>query len=93
MLHTYKYIINFVDDYSVPSAALMGLTFTSTQARACINISIIDDRLVEGNESLFVSLRFSEGSGRDQVLLGKPSTTTVTITDNDGMHMLAILYS
>ena len=90
MSNCYNYI---VDDYSVPSAALMGLIFTSTQARACINISIIDDRLVEGNESFFVSLRFSEGPGRDQVLLGKPNTTTVTIVDDDGIVTLIFVWA
>ena len=72
------------DDYSVPSSALMGLTFTNTQTRACFNISIVNDQLVEGRETFFVSLRLSEASGGDQVLLGKPNTTTVTIVDDDG---------
>ena len=64
---------------------LMGLTLTNTQTRTCINISIIDDQLVEGNETFFVSLRYSEAPGGDQVELGKPNTTTVTIVDNDGI--------
>ena len=64
----------------------MDLTFTSTKTRACINISIVDDQLVEENESFFVSLRFSEAPGREQVLLGKPNTTTVTIMDDDGTY-------
>ena len=76
----------FADDYNVPSAALMGLTLTSTQTRACINISIVDDQLVEGNETFTVSLRFSEAPGRDQVFLGKPNTATVTIVDDDGTY-------
>ena len=76
----------FADDYTVPAAALTGLTFTSTQTRACINISIVDDQLVEGNETFFVSLRFSETPDRDQVCLGKPNTTTVTIMDDDGTY-------
>ena len=79
----------FVDDYSVPSTALMDLIFTSTQTRVCINISIIDDKLVEGNETFFVSLRFSEASGREQVLLGKPNTTMVTIVDDDGTYTMS----
>ena len=63
----------------------MGLILTNTQTRTCINISIVDDQLVEGNETFFVSLRYSEAPGRDQVELGKPNTTTVTIVDNDGI--------
>ncbi len=86
MVNSSHHVHLFVDDYKVPPAALMDLTFTSTQDRACINISIIDDRLVEGIEAFFVSLRFSETSGRDQVLLGKPNTTTVTIMDDDGNY-------
>ena len=64
----------------------MDLTFTSTKTRVCINISIVDDQLVEEDESFFVSLRFSEAPGGDQVLLGKPNTTTVTIMDDDGTY-------
>ena len=47
----------------------------------CVNISIIDDLLCEGNETFFASLT----AGRFAAL-STPSQATVTITDNDGMH-------
>ena len=74
------------DDYIIPPT--MNLTLTSTQNRSCINISIIDDRLLEGNETFSMSLQASDTANRDQVKLGMPNTTNVTIVDNDGIVIM-----
>ena len=55
---------------------------TKHQPRRCVNISIVDDNLVEDDETFIVSLTTSSG---DQVLIGEPNTTTIRILDNDGI--------
>ena len=49
--------------------------------RASINVAIIDDNLVEGNESFTLSIASS--SLPNNVTVGNLSQTTVTIVDND----------
>ena len=78
----------WTDDYNIPSTT--SLTLTSTRNRTCMNVSIIDDRLVEGNETFSMSLRVSDtGDSRDQVKLGMTNMTTVTIVDDDGMYRMS----
>ena len=48
----------------------------------CVNISIIDDKVLESNEDFSVFLVSADNS----VTTGSPST--VSITDNDGMYIL-----
>ena len=63
-------------------SAISAETFTSGSmggAARCVNISIIDDRALEDNETFTVVLTTSD----PDVILGT-SRTTVTITDNDG---------
>ena len=49
-----------------------------------MDISANDDALIEGPEDFDISLSIlSSGPG---VLLGNPSTATVTIEDTDGMY-------
>jgi|GEM_PF-1374123 len=54
------------------------LTFAAGETSKTITIPLIDDVLLEGNESFTVSLSNLTGA-----LFGSPTTATVTITDND----------
>ncbi len=54
------------------------VTFSSGQTTKTVNIPVLDDTSVEGNESFTVGLIARAGS-----TLGSPSTATITITDND----------
>jgi dipeptidyl aminopeptidase/acylaminoacyl peptidase len=54
------------------------LTFAPGDTTKTVNIAIIDDVFVEGDETFGVTLGNATGS-----VLGSPSAATVTITDND----------
>ncbi len=54
------------------------LRFAAGEASKTIQLSIVDDAFVEGNETLTIGLSNPIG-----VALGSPSNTTVTILDND----------
>jgi hypothetical protein len=62
-------------DYQVASGTL---SFAATETSKTFNVSIIEDVLVEGNETLNLTLSNPVGSS-----LAAPSTATITITDND----------
>lgn len=66
------------DDYS-PGPFFV--TFDSTSNTQCASIPIVDDDLVENEESFSVSL----GSANPAVLIGSPSTAIVTIQDSSGL--------
>jgi hypothetical protein len=55
------------------------LRFETGQATKTIQLSIIDDAFVEGNETLTIALSNPTGT-----TLGSPASTTITIVDNDG---------
>ena len=54
--------------------------FSGTDSQECCNIPINDDLLCEGSEFFTVSLSAASAG----VIVGFPSTATVTIADNDG---------
>jgi hypothetical protein len=64
-------------DYAAASGKL---TFANGETSKTFTIRIIDDTLVEGNET--VKLRLSSATGG--ATLGTPSAATLTILDNDG---------
>jgi hypothetical protein len=66
------------NDYSNNPIAV---TFNPGQTTQVINIPIVDDNLIEGNETVQLSLTNPTGTSR--VSLGAPSTATLTIVDND----------
>ena len=55
---------------------------SNTQSTPCITLNIIDDSLVEGNETFTVT--WTLGSGVPSRLTLNRNTTTITILDNDG---------
>ncbi len=57
------------------------VTFNPGQTTQVINIPIVDDNLIEGNET--VNLSLTNPTGTSRVSLGAQSTATLTIVDND----------
>ena len=58
------------------------LTFpAATTAAQCVTLTITDDALAEGNET--IDLVLQNAAGGNNVAIGTPSSHTVTITDND----------
>jgi len=64
-------------DYEI---ALGRLTFAPGETSKTFTILIVNDNLVEGNESINLALSNATGAN---VSLGSPSTSVVIITDND----------
>ncbi len=61
--------------------------FTSISDESCVTITINDDSVFEGNHTFTVSLSNLEikgGTSDPNLSVGSPSSTTITITDNDG---------
>lgn len=54
-----------------------------------INIDIKEDIVLEKTESFKVTLNLEEGS---QTVLGKISSTEITIFDNDSMYIVNVLW-
>ena len=50
-------------------------------AMVCVNITIVDDGALEGNQTFMVTLRTLDPN--DAVMVAM-NTTTITIMDNDG---------
>jgi glucose/arabinose dehydrogenase len=63
-------------DYTAASGTL---TFADGEASKTFNVTVLDDNLVEGNESLTLTLSSPTGGAT----LGSPATATLTIVDND----------
>ena len=68
-------------DYSGVSIDLVFTAGTSNGTLQCINVTIIDDSLVESNETFSVTMTTSNSV----VVLGN-NLTTITITDTDSMQ-------
>ena len=73
-----------VDYVWTASPAVLTLTFDSTNLLQlqCVNITIIDDELVEVEEIFTVALSLPNNP-RGQVML-QTSTASISIADNDG---------
>ena len=74
-------------DFSVPSLAERTLIFNSGDTigdMRCINVTIIDDAVTEGNEVFEVGSEI----GQVQNILIQSATTFFRILDNDGKSVL-----
>ena len=74
------YIITDGDDYFRQDLVL---TFETTSTSMDVVIPLINDDVMEGEETFTLCLVLLDGA--EGVRLGSPSTTTVNITDDDGM--------
>lgn len=61
---------------------------SNTEQRACFNVAIIDDGIVEATEAFTLQLSTND----PQALLTSQSAVPVSITDNDGKNKIAKLY-
>ena len=73
-------------DYVAPPALLR---FEACSARECVDIGIIDDKVLEENEIFTVTLMLDSGASKD-ILLGGTTTAQVTILDTDGVYVLPV---
>ena len=70
------------DDYGgVPLALLL---FAACQRRSCLNVTIVDDDLLEGTETFRASL--TRPFDLDTRIILDPVDGVVQISDNDGMN-------
>ena len=67
------------------------ITFPAGETLAVFNVSINDDNIVEGNENFTLSINTS--SLPNEVTIGNPVHTVVTIMDDDskGSHITACI--
>ena len=77
MLIVKYFIPSATVDYKITSS---DLTFNATTSSLMVTIPILEDSIVEGSESIIVTLTSS-----DPAILSPPSTC-VTIEDNDGEY-------
>ena len=73
-------------DYTVPSPASLVFTvseFSGGMATKNISIPIMDDTTAEPDETFTVTLEVPTGDAAENFAVGSPSSSTVTITDND----------
>ena len=61
------------------------VSFVSGDVKKALNIEIIDDDAVEGEESFVVNLQLVNSS-HPNATLGERTTTTIIIEDNDGVQ-------
>ena len=74
-------------DYTEPTILSAGFPAGSLDnATACVSLTIIDDNMLEGDETLTVQVvSVSDSSvGMNRVNLGTNTTGSLTIEDNDG---------
>ena len=64
------------------------LTFSSSSTTQTVNVSIVDDQLLEGNEVFLVSLALKNQTDVHYVQLG-PTSASITIIDDDGNELIA----
>ena len=68
-----------MSDYSSGYFQEMFISGSANNATQCVNISIVDDDALEGNQTFLLSLTTSDS----RVIVGT-NLTTITIKDNDG---------
>ena len=78
-------IILLAGEDFVPLPQRQALTFNATTRRLCVEVEILEDDVVEGNETLFFSLSTSDPA----VQINNAPSAVIIIIDNDGMHLLS----
>lgn len=83
MINSFKTFIHLAEgeDYVPVSGAF---TFSDLSEREfCLNVSIIDDQLVEASEEFFVCVSTEQLQAPD--IQFTPTCVSVNVTDNDGI--------
>ena len=75
------------EDYLPPAPSVVG-TFPPGVATQFIGVFVVDDRLVEGEESFTVSLQLQDPSQQDAEL-GPRATVTIIIEDDDELQPMS----
>ena len=79
-MHCFSLYINGTD-FSLSSVS-SSLTFTTDSEQVCADITIVDDSSYEGDLSF--SVQISSTSTDENVQTAAPSSTTITILEDDG---------
>ena len=86
----YTHVITTIasDDYTPVNATL---TFTAGQTFASVQVRIINDTIVEPDETLSVGI-FIDAPFDNLASAGDPDQAIITIVDNNGEHNTRLLY-
>ena len=77
-------------DYKVPVILMSDVIIPTGSKSLSFDISIIDDTVQEGNETFKIAIQLLPSCV--PLMLGSPSSSIVTIIDNDGMtYFIALL--
>ena len=71
-------------DYNLSMEAIYEFSFPANQTSIAVNVLIIDDGLMEANESFYLKIG---AKLNPLVKRGDPYNVSVTIVDNDGKSM------
>ena len=71
-------------DYNLSMEAIYKFRFPANQTSIAVNVSIIDDDLMEANESFFLKI---DAKLNPLVKRGDPYNVSLIIVDNDGKSM------
>ena len=86
-MYAFSYFLQFsgTEDYDAQLNPSTGTLDNSTR-QTCFNLTIVDDNLVEGRETLVVQLTVTQVEG--SFSLEGMHRTVVTILDNDGNYKI-----
>jgi len=78
------------EDYHLTNTLLVN--FSGNSLTANINMSIVDDKILERPEMFSLQINIPQESADIGILLGDQDTANVTIIDNDGKAVSLLLY-
>ena len=82
------YLLAGSSDYTAVSQLV---EFDTCEKRGCVNITILEDLVLEVNETFTVTL--DSPAGLDPRISLDPTRGEILIIDNDGKHCLTFLYT
>ena len=81
-----------VEDFALPSdptTVTFPITAVSDDLEVCVDITIVNDDILEGEQQFTVQIDAASVSLPDVIVSTTSSSATVTIEDNEGAHLFA----